>query len=206
MGRKAKDPEVRRKEIVEAAEQLFTEKGFDQTSVSDITGRVGLSHGAFFYYFKSKNDLFKSVVRNYLDKEVEGFRAFVDDNRVDALKKIQLLVDRSLSSSQVKNGFIDYMHYEGNASIHDEYTRRSQELLIPMIAEVVQQGVDEGLFNVEYPRECVELIIPMFDSMYHSLQQPQGNDEYYRRLRALESILTRCLGIKEGSLTVRPMR
>jgi AcrR family transcriptional regulator len=58
MGRKAKDPEVRRQEIIDAAQQLFTQKGFDQTSVSDITDLVGLSHGAFFYYFKSKNDLF----------------------------------------------------------------------------------------------------------------------------------------------------
>lgn len=206
MGRIAKDPEIRKKEIMEAAEALFSEKGFDQTSVSDITDRVGLSHGAFFYYFKSKNDLFKAVVGNFLDKEIAGFRAFVADSDVDALKKIQLLVDRSLSSSQIKNGFIDYMHDEGNASIHDEYTRRSQELLIPLIAEIVQQGVDEGLFNVEYPRECVELIIPMFDSMYHTLQQPQSNDEYYRRLQALESILNRCLGVKNGSLTVKPTR
>ena len=92
MGRKSKDPNVRRLEIIEAAEQLFTQKGFEQTSVSDITDLVGLSHGAFFYYFKSKNNLFKAVVQHYLDHEVAEFRAFVDCQGIDAVKKMQGIV------------------------------------------------------------------------------------------------------------------
>ena len=98
------------------------------------------------------------------------------------------------------------MRAEGNAAIHDEYNRRSVELLIPLVAAIVQQGVEEGRFKVEYPLECVELIIPAFDRAYQLLQQPQSNEEYYRRVRALESILTCCLGVDEGIISVKPRR
>ena len=67
MGRISKDPELRRKEFIETADKLFREKGFDQTSVSDITDKIGLSHGSLFYYFPSKNELMKAVIYNRLD-------------------------------------------------------------------------------------------------------------------------------------------
>ena len=67
MTRITKDPETRRKEFIKAAGELFMEKGFDQTSVNDITKKVGMSHGAFFYYFKSKNDVMKEVITDNLN-------------------------------------------------------------------------------------------------------------------------------------------
>ena len=43
--------------IVQSARQLFNRHGFDNVSVSQIMAGVGLTHGGFYSYFKSKNDL-----------------------------------------------------------------------------------------------------------------------------------------------------
>lgn len=51
----------RRKEIVQAAWELFGEKGFDATTIDDMTERAGLSHGTFYLYFSSKEDILRHL-------------------------------------------------------------------------------------------------------------------------------------------------
>ena len=57
MTRIVKEPEERRKELIDTAEQLFIAQGYEQTSISDIVREVNVSQGAFYYYFESKEDV-----------------------------------------------------------------------------------------------------------------------------------------------------
>ena len=205
MGRIAKDPEIRRKEIIEAAEALFSEKGFSQVSVSDITNKVGLSHGAFFYYFKSKDDLLKAVITYRVEQSLAEIEKLLAEVGPNPLRKIQLLLELSTRGMSEDDKFIEYMHAEGNASIHAEYVRQSEAKVVPLIAGIVGEGVEKGIFDVEYPREWVELIIPIFDSLQHK-PKAMSNEEYYRKMRALYSLLARSLGISESALAVRYRR
>ena len=53
MMRRPKEPEVRKNELLDAAQKLFVEKGYAKTTVTDILNVYGLSKGVFYYYFKS---------------------------------------------------------------------------------------------------------------------------------------------------------
>ncbi|HMK46099.1 MAG TPA: TetR/AcrR family transcriptional regulator [Methanocella sp.] len=205
MGRKAKDPEIRKKEIVDAAEQLFTEKGYDLTSVSDITGKVGLSHGAFFYYFKSKEDLYRSVIDSAIEHQFKDIMQLLDGVGDDPVRKLQTLIDLSINSQGRNDRLMKYLHKEGNASIHEEYMCRSEELLVPLVAEIVEDGVRKGLFDVTYPRECVELLLTVFDSLAHR-RASLSPESYYRKMRALDSIIARSLGLREDTLSAKQRR
>ena len=206
MGRRSKDPEIRKREMILAAEALFREKGFEATSVSDITDKVGVSHGAFFYYFDSKNEILKAVIAYYVGLSEEWVKGIVKDKNTNAVTKIQTILDASLASTkepEEENKLMGYMHSEGNEALHSEYVKRSYEMIIPMITEVVEEGVKEGHFNVQYPRETVEYIVYLFDESLHQLQNTaQSKDVYYRKIRALEIILTRVFGMKEGSISL----
>jgi TetR/AcrR family transcriptional repressor of nem operon len=52
-----------RDDIVEAADRLFYEHGYEHTSFADIAGRVGISRGNFYYHFKSKDEILDAVIR-----------------------------------------------------------------------------------------------------------------------------------------------
>ena len=114
MGRKAKDPEIRRMELILAAEKLFKEKGFEDTSVSDITDAVGVSHGTFFYYFASKNEVLKAVINYYVGQDKELLEKFAFDDSMSAMKKIQMILDISLGpqeqSANSENKLVQYLH------------------------------------------------------------------------------------------------
>ena len=62
MARIAQDPEVRRREILDAAEKLFEQKGFQRTTISDIAQAMNVAQGMLYYYFKSKEELLGDIV------------------------------------------------------------------------------------------------------------------------------------------------
>ncbi len=45
-----------------------------------------------------------------------------------------------------------------NAVLHKEFTKRFRELLIPLFTKIFEQGVMEGLFKIEYPKETIEYL------------------------------------------------
>jgi len=65
--------EAVRREIVAAANRLFYQRGYNQTSFSDIAQAAGIPRGNFYYYFKSKDDILGAVI----DARIEGIRAML---------------------------------------------------------------------------------------------------------------------------------
>jgi AcrR family transcriptional regulator len=194
MARITKDPETRRKEFIKAARELFLEKGFDKTSVNDITNKVGMSHGAFFYYFKSKNDIMKAVISDNLNYWKDFMTNLVDNNDINALQKMQTIFSLTIKSQRTKQNINKFFQKEGNAVMYREHIKKSREIILPLITQIVEQGVEKGLFNIEYPRETVEYVGYIVDNLGDYLNSAQSDDEYYRKIRALEIFLARVAG------------
>ena len=57
-----KDAKERRNEILDVAERLFCEKGFDNTSTNDILAEIGIARGTLYYHFKSKEDILDAMI------------------------------------------------------------------------------------------------------------------------------------------------
>lgn len=62
--RRYKKSEITRKKLIDAAIEVFREKGYSKTRITDITKKVGLTHAAFYAYFKDKDDLVRSLIEN----------------------------------------------------------------------------------------------------------------------------------------------
>jgi AcrR family transcriptional regulator len=202
MGRRSKDPEIRKKEFVKAALELFETKGFDQTSVTDITNKVGVSHGAFFYYYKSKDAIMQDVIDVFLEANVRFVKGLVDDNNMTAKEKLRVILNTSIKSFEANyySPITQYLNSPSNIGLHKTSEKRSQELLNPLFTQIVEQGIREGYCEVKYPRETVDYLIYIFDSLDDSFVVRQSNEEYYRKIRALELIVAKALGIKDADL------
>jgi len=62
MRRHKKQPEVRKQEYLDTALDLFVEKGYFKTTVQEIIDTMGASKGAFYHYFKSKEDIIHAII------------------------------------------------------------------------------------------------------------------------------------------------
>jgi AcrR family transcriptional regulator len=76
--------EDRPQEITEAAFAAFAEKGFTATKVEEVARRAGVSKGLLYLYFKTKEELFKAVIRNVVTPRVDELTRILDDSELGA--------------------------------------------------------------------------------------------------------------------------
>lgn len=76
-----------RQRILDEATALFTERGYADTSIRDISERLGMTKGALYYHFTSKDELLQAIVAPLLG----ALRAFVDDVRTAGTVRAELI-------------------------------------------------------------------------------------------------------------------
>jgi AcrR family transcriptional regulator len=205
MVRISKDPEVRKLELIEAALALFREHGCEQTSVSDIVKKVGVAQGTFYYYFQSKDDVLNAAIDHYLRDHLEKMvRQLIADDSKNATQKLQLVIDASLSLKNGERSFVEYLHTEENASFRHKFMAKSNAIFIPLITQIVEQGVGEGSFHVRYPHETVELLMAMFGHLHDRIALSSRPEDCEKIARAAEEIAAKALGAREGSIRLAP--
>jgi len=200
MARISKDPAVRKKEIVMAACELFKEKGFEQVTVSDIVKNVGVAQGTFYYYFATKYDILDAVIDHYMEDAIGHIQLISADNSLNALEKLRIIINYSLKIGVYEKNFIEFLHSDENLVTHQKYMIKSFEATIPFITRVVDEGIREGLFSVQYPRETVELMVYMHGYLHDSLMLSRDREEFIRKLGAAQEIFEKVLGVKKGAL------
>lgn len=192
-----KDPEERRQELIDAAERLFMEKGYEATAVSDIVQDVDVAQGTFYYYFPSKEEILEAIIEKDMTALEDDVRVIAEDPHLDPAAKINAIVNSIIGISSSRKEIMDYLHKESNAVMHEKMERHLIERLVPLMAEVVSQGVAEGRFDVHHPTEAVEFLLA---SMVYFFHHPEifADPARSKKMRStLETILGRALGVKD---------
>ena len=144
MARITKAPEVRKQEIVETALVLFSEKGYENTTIQDIADRMNVATGLCYRYFKSKKEIFAATSEYYAKQAVERFQENLP-SKAGAIEKFNFII-KSLFEYAIN-------HNEFEASYQDEpeisanrLDQLAKQIVIKMIP-VVEQGVSENIFQ-----------------------------------------------------------
>lgn len=195
MARVSKDPEERRNEILDAAQELFMNKGFEETSVSDIVKKVGVAQGTFYYYFDSKDTILNAILDRFMAYINGVFKDIAENPELDALQKLQTMLnfDEIFQFALGADTLTAYVHREENIALHQRFMEKIFAALTPTIAEVIRQGVSEGHFNTAYPVETVEILLMGLGGYFHRYYF--GDQQVFlSKARAMEDILERLFG------------
>jgi AcrR family transcriptional regulator len=193
MKRVTKDPVERRSELIDAAERLFLERGYENTTVADIVKDVKVAQGTFYYYFPSKHDILDAVIEREID-EPEREIMHIANHEGDAVYKLKETAKVIMHFQTSKRGLLKHVHEESNAVMHEKMERRIIARLAPTITEVVEEGMAEGLLATDYPEETAEFMIAAIIFLFH---QPDIDADRQERLQAaLERILIKIFEIR----------
>lgn len=195
MGRISKDPVERRLEIMKAAERLFNEKGFENTAVSDIVQSIGVAQGTFYYYFKSKDDVFSAIAEDFFNDYLENFTMVVNDEKLNTIEKLEIVFDKGLELLANNEGLMNYLHTRGNIELHEKVEKKFVEYVTPMVVRIVSQGIDEKLFNVKYPEEVVTFLMMGSHFLGDLNIYLEDRGLYIKRLQAVVFVVQRVLGV-----------
>ncbi|OEU67671.1 MAG: TetR family transcriptional regulator [Desulfobacterales bacterium PC51MH44] len=134
--------------ILEAAVKVFAEKGFFQSTISQIAREAGVADGTIYLYFKNKDDILIQFF-SYKTKQVfTRFREEVDkaDNTIDKLRN---LIRRHLKEFQNdRNVAVVYQAETHQINrLAEEQIKEMSKLYLDIVSEIVEQGQEEGVIR-----------------------------------------------------------
>jgi len=189
----------RKKELIDTAERLFLEKGYDRTTVNNIVSEINVAKGTFYHYFQSKPDILYAAVEKNISVLEEEFRTVIDREDLDTPQKLNEMLNIVFGMYKGKEEVMMFIHQESNAIPHHKFEDLAYERLVPPVVEVLARGVGEGRFDVIYPTQTAEVI---FAAITHQLHRPEFASSHALRERmrvTLERFLDRILAVKDYS-------
>jgi AcrR family transcriptional regulator len=146
--RRARRKESRPSELLQAALELFVERGFAATRLEDIASRAGVSKGTLYLYFKSKDDLFKAVVRGGLLPAIVKAEGLVGQSAGNTGELLRAVVTSLWSNvgGTLLSGIPKLIIAEsGNfPEIAQFYYREVIQRVVAVIAGILKQGIQRG--------------------------------------------------------------
>lgn len=166
--------EDRPAEITQAALAAFAEKGYAGTRVDDVAKRAGVSKGLLYLYFKTKEDLFKAVIRSFLSPRIDALISNIEETELSAEEFLRgpfLEFATSLPKSPAKI-LIRLMIAEGpkHPDLIAWYWDNVVSRALDALRTLIKRGVDNGEFRNSALDEFPQLLItPIFFSMIWTL-------------------------------------
>lgn len=190
----------KKEQILDMAFSLFLEKGYDNTSISDILGKLDIARGTLYYHFESKEAIMDAIIERSAKKIVEEAQSIVLKKELSAYEKIFALFSGT-SMKRISGGdlIIDYLNQPQNALFHEKSNRSVIQKITPILGDIIKEGVDEGSFTNDFPYESAELILAMIMGFMDVTFDGMDEKDLNRRLEGLLYNMERMLGVKEGS-------
>ena len=186
-----KYPEETRNLIIDTAARLYSEKGYDHTSIQDIIDHLGgLSKGAIYHHFKSKEDIMMAVAdKMYLGSESEMMKV---SNRKDlsGMEKLKELFRISAFNPAQKEMFEVAPDMLKNPQLLVLYLRDSvQREATEMVWKVIEEGIEDGSIQTDYPKHLAEVIMLLGNVWLNPMIYHCGPEEMIEKVKFYHIIL-----------------
>jgi len=205
---------LRRDAFVDAAQRLIEAKGYEQMTIQDVLDELDTSRGSFYHYFDSKAALLDAVVDQMVDGALRAVAPIVDDPGLAALDKLTQLIDGigewKAERTELVLEILRVWLADDNAIVRDKVRREVRERLAPMLALIVQQGREEGVFSAGPPDQVARVLVTLLlglnetatDCYFARQAGTIDFDEVVRTLEAYPAACERILGLPTGSFPI----
>lgn len=156
-----KYPEETRKLILDTAERLFLEKGYEKTSLQDIINHLGgLSKGAIYYHFHSKEEIFVAVADRMGSYAGDMLRGIVEEQGPNGMEKLAKLFRTSIRRNGQQGIFQMAPDFSENSRflatiLYDSVENVARNYILPL----VEEGLRDGSIKTDYPEELSEVLM-----------------------------------------------
>ncbi len=199
--RVVKEAEERREEILDAAEKLFAAKGFDNTSTGDILDAVGIARGTLYYHFKSKEEILDGVIGRITNRLMQDAGEIVRKKELPVLERLTKAILSLNVESKIGYEIMEQVHRPQNALMHQKMQAILLAGINPILTELVEEGIGQGICHTRYPESVVEMTIlyanVAFDELNVSRLSPEQRE---KKIAGFIYNMERLMGMAEGSL------
>lgn len=146
------DPSPRVVELVRSTYRVMARRGSHRLSLQDVAEEAGVSKGLLLYHFKTKDNLLLATMRWALQRTADRIRRGTADAD-DARAALRSLVEAVFVSPQLNRDFnlfyLDLVEHAARVAVYSELPELLRTVINQLYGEVIQRGVDEGVFHVD---------------------------------------------------------
>jgi AcrR family transcriptional regulator len=200
--------------ILDAAQQLFFGRGYASTSVAEIIRAVDIAKGTFYHHFSSKEELLDEIVFRFTDEVLAAVMPIVNDPKMRADEKLGEFFVRGfawkIADVDRFYGLLRAIYSDENLLFRRKVTERTTLLVSPILATMVRQGVEEGVFETPIPDRAGELALRLATALTEQsaslflelLDDPSAADRIAELSSDIEYAVERLIGAPEGTISI----
>jgi TetR/AcrR family transcriptional regulator, cholesterol catabolism regulator len=174
-GNRTYDPEQTRQALIDAAVRLFGERGFHGTSVQELVDAAGVTKGAFYHHFGSKEEALHEIHDAFIDAHIARQRVILE-RYASAHEQLYHLMLTAVRVIATYRPHVEVFFHERNILTGEAYdrVRAKRDEAMGAYRTVLQRGVDTGEFREDIaPSIAAFGIVGMVDWTYMWLK-PDG--------------------------------
>ena len=179
---RTKSADIRREELMDAAQALFLEKGFAATNVSEIVEGADVAKGTFYLYFKTKDDVLTALQMRF----VEGFCDKIDlamakdytnwPSRIDAF--VAVCLDTYLDAMPVHD-LVFHEHRPANRAM------KADNPVIPRLMALLEKGAEDEAWQIGDPRLTA---VMLFDALHGAVDDCLASGKTINRAQLFRTV------------------
>ncbi len=182
----------RKQELLKIAYNMFLTKGYDNTSIDDIINEAKIAKGTYYYYFESKEATLEEVINMMINEEVESAKGIV--NMPISIPEKLVGVITSLRPKIDEQEIQNTLNKKQNIVMHEKINNRIMEEEIPLLEQIVNEGIQSNIFNCNHIKERIRMLLIMSNELFDS-DKFNIND-----VEVFIDTAEKMLGAKEGTL------
>ena len=193
--------EETRNHILDAATQLFSKYGYDATGVAEICQAAGVSKGAFYHHFPSKQAIFMELLNSYMNSIETGFNLMRQEvhNVPQAILQMAEMVGALFQATDIHLPiFLEFWTQANHDPLIWEAAIAPYRRYQSYFAEMIQEGIDEGSLQPMDAQLAARVLVSLAVGMLmQSFFDPQIADWQIEARQSMELLMKGIAGRKE---------
>ena len=187
-----KYPEITVEKILEVSQRLFLTKGYDNTTIQDIVDELGgLTRGAIYHHFKSKDEIVLAVMSSRQELMEEEMKQWLKaTENLTGREQLQTILKSNLESQTARatDGIVG--EYEKDAGFILTMMRDNLRIGAPLVSDIIKKGMADGSLRTQYPDQAAEVFLLLVNFWMHGTIFESDPEKLPERFHFLQFMMT----------------
>ena len=191
MAQRKDKSQAMREKILNTATQLFIQKGSEKTSMQDIAQTAGISKGAIYHHFKSKDEIVLAVIRSRQELMEEEMKQWLKaTENLTGREQLQTILKSNLESQTARatDGIVG--EYEKDAGFILTMMRDNLRIGAPLVSDIIKKGMADGSLRNQYPDQAAEVFLLLVNFWMHGTIFESDPEKLPERFHFLQFMMT----------------
>ena len=191
MAQRKDKSQAMREKILNTATQLFIQKGSEKTSMQDIAQTAGISKGAIYHHFKSKDEIVLAVIRSRQELMEEEMKQWLKaTENLTGREQLQTILKSNLESQTARatDGILG--EYEKDAGFILTMMRDNLRIGAPLVSDIIKKGMADGSLRTQYPDQAAEVFLLLVNFWMNETVFESDPEKLPERFHFLQFMMT----------------